>query len=153
MKKTLLVLLALSISLFANGANHKCGAGKCGAQMTKQTPKKKGKPFLIQGQLPHLTGLVKMLWDDEDLALSADQKKQLLIIRKNTMTQAKALGKKINALESEIVKKALDGAVPSTLEAKVKELALLRAEATMVHLRCIFDTRKILTDEQRYILE
>ena len=111
------------------------------------------KPFLIQGKLPHLTGMVKVLWDDEDLALSTKQKAKLLEVRKYTMKNAKALGKQIRKLETEIVNKSNDNVEPKLLQDKVSKLASLRAEATMVHLKCIYDTREILTEDQLYILE
>jgi len=114
---------------------------------------KPGKPFLIQGQLPHLTGMVKILWDDEDLALTADQQKKLIVVRKSTMSRAKALGKQVNALESKIVLASEKGATPESLKADVNRLASLRAQATIVHLECIYNTREILTTEQLYILE
>ena len=111
------------------------------------------KPFLIQGKLPHLTGMVKVLWDDEELALSTKQKAKLLEVRKYTMKNAKALGKQIHKLEAEIVDKSNDNVEPKLLQDKVSKLASLRAEATLVHLKCIYDTRDILTEDQLYILE
>jgi len=125
MKKIVLLLLALSFSAFA--AN---------------------KPFLIQGKLPHLTGIVKSHWNDEELELTKKQKDKLLVIRKETVSGVKALAKQIFTLESEIVDDAQNGATPASLEVKVKKLAQLRAEATMIHLKCIYNTRKILTDDQ-----
>ena len=119
------------------------------------SPQKKtqGKPFLIQGELPHLTMMVKILWEDEDLALSAAQKKELLKIRKETMGGAKALAKQINPLEAQIVKKSFSGAKPASLKADVTKLANLRAKATMIHLECIYKTRGILSKDQLDILE
>jgi len=114
---------------------------------------KPGKPFLIQGKLPHLTGMVKILWDDEDLALTTEQQKKLTIVRKSTMSRAKALSKKVNILESKIVDASQKGATPESLKADVEKLASLRAQATMVHLECIYNTREILSDEQLYVLE
>ena len=111
------------------------------------------KPFLIADKLPHLTGMVKILWDDEDLALTAKQKEALLVVKKATMTGAKALAKKIYALEDEVVKASEDGAKPETLKAKVDEIAALRAKATMIHLDCIYNTRSILTKEQLEVIE
>ncbi len=111
------------------------------------------KPFLIQGKLPHLTGMVKMLWDDKDFALTDEQKTKLIEVRKYTMKNAKALGKQINKLEAEIVGKSNDNVEPKLLQNKVSKLASLRAEATMVHLKCIYNTRDILTEDQLYILE
>ena len=114
---------------------------------------KPGKPFLIQGQLPHLTGMVKILWDDEDLALTPEQKTKLIEVRKSTMSRAKALGKQVNTLEAQIVDASAKGATPESLKADVSKLASLRAQATMVHLECIYNTREILSDKQLYVLE
>ncbi len=111
-------------------------------------PTKKAKPFLIQGKLPHLTMDIKILWDDEDLALTKMQKEKLLKVRKYTISNAKALGKQIVKLENKIVEASKSGATPESSKEDVKKLALLRAQATMVHLKCIYDTKKILTKKQ-----
>jgi hypothetical protein len=129
------------------------GLGISSLQAQQTTKNKKAKPFLIQGKLPHLTMMVKMLWNDEDLALTPEQKQKLLIIRKETISGAQALGKKIFALEDKIVKASNEGVTPSELKDDVQELANLRAQATMLHLKCIYNTRKILTTDQLYILE
>lgn len=115
--------------------------------------KAKGKPFLIQGKLPHLTMMVKVLWDDADLALSDAQKKKLLQVKKETMSGAKSLAKQINPLEAKIVQASFDGATPASLQADVRKLANLRAEATMIHLKCIYNTRAILTQDQLDLVE
>ena len=120
--------------------------------LNAQTPKS-AKPFLIQGKLPHLTGMVKILWDDEDLALSEAQKEKLIVVRKNTMKQAKALGQKVNKLEASIVKASLNGVKPEDLKEDMYKLAKLRADASMVHLVCIYETRNILSKDQLEILE
>ena len=128
--------------------------GFSASTLSAQTPKKaKGKPFLIQGKLPHLTMMVKILWDDEDLALTDTQKEKLLLVRKDTMRGAKGLAKQIHPLEASIVKASFDGATPESLKADVEKLAALRAEATIIHLQCIYNTRAILSKEQLYILE
>ena len=116
-------------------------------------PANKAKPFLIQSKLPHLTMMVKMMWNDPDLALTPKQKEQLLIIRKRTISGAQKLNKEIQALEKSIVEKSALGVAPEKLKDDVYKLAKLRAEATMLHFECIYDTRKILTQDQRDILE
>jgi hypothetical protein len=122
------------------------------AQNTPQQ-KKSSKPFLIQGKLPHLTMMVKMMWDDADLALTKEQKQKLLRIRKETLSQAKALNKEIIQLEESIVQASNNNVAPKKLKNNVFKLAKLRAQATMVHLKCIYNTRKTLTQEQLDILE
>jgi hypothetical protein len=141
MKKKILTLLSITLLLTSFGTTTLNAAGK------------QSKPFLILGKLPHLTGMVKILWDDEDLALSKEQKTKLIEVRKYTMTNAKALGKEINALEAEIVKRSDAGNKPADLQKSVSKLASLRAKATMVHLDCIYNTREILSKDQLYILE
>ena len=110
------------------------------------------KPFLIQTKLPHLTKLVAKKWDSPVLALSQAQKVKLLKIRKRTIGGAKKLNKQIVALERVVVKASRKGVEPSKLKEKVFNLAKLRAKATMLHLRCIYDTRKILTKKQLLVL-
>ena len=122
-------------------------------QAQPNTQQKQQKPFLIQGKLPHLTMMVKMLWNDEDLALTPKQKEALLKIRKETISQAQMLGRQIFKLENQIVEASNHGANPENLKDDVFKLAELRAKATMVHLECIYNTRKILTKDQLYILE
>jgi hypothetical protein len=114
---------------------------------------KQTKPFLIQGKLPHLTMMIKQMWDDEDLALTKEQKAKLLKIRKTTIGALKKLKPQVAQLEAEIVAAAQAGENPKKLQAKIEQLAKLKAEATMVHLQCIYNTRKILTQDQRDILE
>jgi len=46
-----------------------------------------------------------------------------------------------------------EGIDPKKIQKYVLEIASYRAEATMLHLRCIYDTRKILTQDQIDILE
>jgi len=142
MKKKILTLLTITAFVVSMGVT------SLNASQGKKT-----KPFLIQEKLPHLTGIVKILWNDKDLALTNEQKKKLMVVRKDTMTGAKSLNKEIIALENEIVKASLNGASPESLKSKVSALASLRAEATMVHLACIYNTRKILTKKQLSIVE
>jgi len=113
----------------------------------------KQKPFLIHGQLPHLTGTLMQLWDDEDLALTPEQKTKLKHIRQRTIGGLSTIKGEVFPLEKEIVTASTNGAKPESLENDVEKLAELRAEATMLHLRCLYDTRKILTKKQLEIVE
>ncbi len=145
MKNKLLTLLSVTLLITSVGVTT--------LQAQSNTQQKKQKPFLIQGKLPHLTMMVKILWNDEDLALTTAQKQQLLQIRQETMTQVKALARQIFKLENQIVEASNHGAKPENVKDDVFKLAELRAQATMVHLECIYKTRKVLTKDQLYILE
>ena len=113
----------------------------------------KQKPFLIHGQLPHLTSIIMQLWDDEDLALTTEQKTKLKLIRQRTVGGLSTIKGEVFPLEEEIVSASTNGATPESLEDDVEKLAELRAEATMLHLRCLYDTRKILTKKQLQMVE
>jgi hypothetical protein len=143
--KTKLVSLLGSVALITTMAT-----ATLSANQGKQAP---AKPFLIQGQLPHLTMMVKIFWDDEDVLLTKAQKEKLMKIRIETISGAKALGKEINPLEASIVKRSNEGVDPKSLASDVTKLAELRAKATMIHLQCIYKTRAILTKEQLEIIE
>ena len=113
----------------------------------------KQKPFLIHGKLPHLTGTIMQLWDDEDLALTPEQKTKLKQIRIRTVGGLGTIRGEVFPLEAEIVEASLNGVNPEALEDDVEKLAELRAEATILHLRCLYDTKKVLTKEQLSIIE
>lgn len=113
----------------------------------------KQKPFLIHGKLPHLTGTIMLLWDDEDLALTPEQKTKLKEIKLKTIGGLATIKGEVFPLEAEVVKASLDGATPASLEEDVEKLAELRTEATMIHLNCIYNTKNILTKKQLQLIE
>jgi len=115
---------------------------------------KRGKanaPFLIMGKMPHMTKQVIMHWDD--LKLSKDQKEKLTKIRQETMGAVKSLKPQIVKLENEIAKATLSGAKPETLKEKVDQVAKLKAQATMAHIKCIYNTKNTLNKEQLELLK
>lgn len=107
-------------------------------------------PFLINKEsLPHLTKLLIKHWDKKALGLSDDQKKKLLVIRNHTIGEVKKTKIKIDTLESEIMEALfMDDESPSNLDHKIAEVAKLKASVTKIHIQCIFDTLKLLEDEQ-----
>ncbi len=117
-------------------------------QPNKQKGAKNSSPFLITKGLPHYTMILKKRWDDPKLALTPKQKKELLAIRKATIGSVMSLKPKIMKLQKEIVKAAMNGAEPGSLDEKVKKLASYKAEATRTHLKCIYDTKRVLTPKQ-----
>jgi len=145
MKNRSLLKLLLSATLLVTASTTTLSAA---APMQQ----KQSKPFLIQGKLPHLTMLVKQMWNDKDLALTPKQKTALVQIRKTTMNGIAPLKKEINSLEAKIVNAANSGTNPAELKEDLLKLAKLRAEATMIHLQCIYNTKKVLTKDQLDIL-
>jgi len=145
MKKTLLILTAAATVAFATQPTPAPAMQSKGMQHKMQ----KGtmhKPFLITGRMPHLTKLVMQHWDD--LGLSDDQKEKLTEIRKETMGAVMKLKPQIMKLEKEVAQAAMSGEKPENLKAKVDQIAKLKAQATMAHINCIYNTKKVLTPEQ-----
>ena len=107
-----------------------------------------GKPFLVIGKMPHLTGTLKQHWDDADLKLTPEQKTVLLEIRKNTMSAVMGLAKELDQLESSLAEQAMAATPPDQLAPLVDKISDLKTEATMAHLRCIYNTMEVLDDRQ-----
>jgi hypothetical protein len=105
-------------------------------------------PFLVDGKMPHLTGILKQHWDDSDLKLTPEQKAVLLKIRKNTMSAVMGIAGELDQLESSLAEQAMAATPPDQLAPLVDKISDLKTEATMVHLRCIHDTLEILDDQQ-----
>jgi mono/diheme cytochrome c family protein len=109
----------------------------------------KNSPFLInKSGLPHLTKLLIESWDKAKLGLSKDQKEKLLVVRKTTLAGVKKIKMRVNELENSVIEELQDGKDPKDLKKMVDEIAKLKAEGTMLHLKCISDTVKVLNDEQ-----
>jgi hypothetical protein len=68
--------------------------------------------------------------------------------REETIKGVTELKKKINPLEHEVADKILAGAKPEELSDLVDEIAGYKAEATKIHLKCIYETKEVLTPEQ-----
>ena len=112
----------------------------------KNTPK--SSPFLISAGLPHMTILIKQNWDNPDLALSPEQKEKLLVVRKITIKGIKSLKPKIIPLEKRIKQMTMQGADTSKINPLINELARLKADITKVQVKCIHDSKNILTKQQ-----
>ena len=125
MKKILLLLITASVLMFAGET-----------------------PFLINGKMPHVTKVIKQNWDSQTLALTDAQKEKLLEVRKSTMNSVMKLQKEISPLEKEVAVSTMSGALPESLKAQVDQIAKLKAQATMAHIKCIYDTKNILDPKQ-----
>lgn len=121
-------------------------AANCMAQGKGQ--QKKASPFLITGKMPHLTKLLMQQWDNADLHLTDEQKSKLLVVRKETIGGVQKLGKEISPLENQVAQASLSGKTPDEQQALIQSIAKLKAEATMVHLRCLYNTSAILDEKQ-----
>jgi len=113
----------------------------------------KRSPFLIVGLLPHTTMKIKKNWNNENLALSKEQKEKLVKVRQETLNALKSIKGKVFSLEKKVVKKVRAGEQPKNMLKLIDNIARLKAKATKVHLRCLYKTRQILTKKQRKVLK
>ncbi len=134
----ILVMIFSATNLMAQGDNSSAEKG-----VSKNSP-----PFLITGKMPHLTKLLMKEWDNPKLNLSTEQKDKLLVVRKETISGVQALTKKISPLEEQVAEEIFAKQTPEDLSSLVQTIAKLKAEATMVHLQCIYDTSEILDTQQ-----
>ena len=109
---------------------------------------KKSSPFLISSGLPHMTMLIKQNWDSPELGLTAEQKEKLLVVRKSTISGIKAVKPKAMKLEKKIKELTMGGDATSKLNPMVDILAGFKAELTKVQIKCIHDSKNILTKKQ-----
>ena len=115
--------------------------------------KKPRKPFLITSKLPHLA--VKMMnhLDDPALHFTDEQKGKLLAVRKEVIATVQKIAKEVFPLEKQVADGIFSGKTPDELALLVQKIAGLKAEATMVQLRCIYDFSKILDQQQLALLK
>ncbi len=140
-KRLILCVLILSVFLVA------------GSVMAQGKGKAKNSPFLITGKMPHLTKLLMQQWENPDLNLSEEQRTQLLVVRKETMTGARSFAKEINDIEQQVAAGSVAGKPPEELKPLVEQVAKLKEAATMLHLSCIYKTSKILDKKQLAVLK
>ena len=140
MNKNRIALITILLVLFSMSASNLMaqGSGKG----------KNNSPFLITGKMPHLTKILMQQWDNAELHLSDEQKSKLLVVRKETIGNAQRLGKEIAPLENQVAEGSHSGKTPEELQSLVQTIAGLKAEATMIHLQCIYNTSNILDQQQ-----
>jgi hypothetical protein len=149
LKKSILLLAVLTMTLSLSNAQLMAEGISSAAGNEQQ---KKASPFLITGKLPHLTKLLIQQWDDPALQLSEEQKVRLLVVREETIAGVQRQGKKIAPLEKQVAKEIFAGKTPDQLHDLIQTIAGLKAEATMIHLKCIYDTKQILDQQQLEVL-
>jgi len=144
-KKSLLVLAALTIVLSLSTSP------LLAQSSTPAAGKKPQKPFLIT-TLPHPAIALMSHLDDPALQLTAKQKDELLAIRKQVIATVQKIGKQVFPLEKQVAKGILSGKTPDELSGLVQKIAGLKAEATMVQLRCLYTFKNALDQQQFDIL-
>ena len=150
MRKVVILFVAILAMAFSFSATNLMAQGDNSS--AEKGVSKKSPPFLITGKMPHLTKLLMKQWDSPKLNLSTEQKDKLLVVRKETISGVQALAKKIAPLEEQVAEGIFAEQTPEDLSSLVQTIAKLKAEATMVHLQCLYDTSEILDTQQLELL-
>ena len=150
MLKKMLLSLAILITMFSLSSTNLMAQNNSSPEKGNQQQKQS--PFLITSELPHLTKLLMQHWDNTKLQLTEEQKNQLLIVREETMTGVKGLAPKIAPLQEQVTEGIFSGKTPDELSVAVQDIAKLKTKATMIHLKCIYDTSEILNQQQLDLL-
>jgi hypothetical protein len=146
MLKKITLSFVVFVSIFSLSATLLFAQNNSSSEKDKQQQNQS--PFLITTGLPHLTKLLIQQWDNPKLQLSDEQKAQLLIIRKETMSGVKSLAPQIMSLQKQVTQQIFEGKTPDELSPAVQAISKLKTEATMLHLKCIYSTSKILNQQQ-----
>ena len=144
-KKLLLSLTGVTLIL---SLSYAIPMAQCNTLSPSKNARQKSSPFLITRHLPHLTRTIKLHWDNPILNLSRSQKEQLLVIRKKTLSGIQSLKPQITVFENQVAEGIFMGKSPEELQKTVQTIAKLKADATMLHLECIYDTNDILSVQQ-----
>ena len=146
MFKKMFLSLAILITMFSLSSTNLMAQDNSSPEKGKQQQKQS--PFLITSELPHLTKLLMQQWENPKLQLTEEQKTQLLVVREETMTGVKGLAPQIAPLQKQVTEGIFSGKTPDELSVTVQDVAKLKTEATMIHLKCIYDTSEILNQQQ-----
>ncbi len=150
LKKSILLLAVLTMTLSLSNTQLMAEGISSAAGNERQ---KKASPFLITAKLPHLTKLLIQQWDNPALHLTEEQKVRLLVVREETITGVQSHAQKIAPLEKQVAEGIFADKAPDQLDDLVQTIAGLKAEATMIHLQCIYDTKQILDQQQLDVLK
>jgi hypothetical protein len=99
LRKMTLILAVLTIIISMSGTILRA---QDNSTPGKDNQQQKQSPFLITSELPHLTKLLIQQWDNSELKLTEEQKAQLLVVRKETISGVKGLAPQILPLQKQV---------------------------------------------------
>jgi hypothetical protein len=123
------------------------------AKLYKEIYRLRHAPFLLnQSALPKITQLLMKNWGKGKLGLSEEQKKKLSSIRKEVIKGIKNIKEELYHIERDIIEMTIYADELELIEIKVKKASKLKAEATMIQIKCIIQSVEILNEEQLSVL-
>lgn len=146
-------LAILSDYLLKNFPSKSFVESRAEAKLYREIYNLKNSPFLLnQSALPKITQLLMQNWGKGKLGLDEEQKRKLLAIRHSVIGQLKEIKDKLYYLEQEIIEMTIDAEEIELIELKVNEVAKLKAKSSMIQIRCIIQSVKILNPKQLAVL-
>ena len=140
-------------SLLANFPSKEFVDFRAEAKLYKEIHKLRNSPFLMnQSSLPKITLLLMQNWGKGKLGLSSEQKEKLLNIRKRVISSIKIIKEELYEVERDILELTMYEGEIELIRIKVTEASKLKAEATMIQIKCIIESVDILNEEQLAVL-
>jgi len=113
-----------------------CGGTALGSTSGQPVLDKNALPFLINGRLPHLTGMLMKQWDNPELGLTDQQKRWLKVVREETIADVKRLTSEVATLEKQVVDGINSGLEPDDLYPA--ERPKRQPQESSTPLQCLF---------------
>ena len=146
-------LTLIATNLLANFPSQKFVESRAEAKLYKEIHKLRNSPFLMnQSSLPKITKLLMKNWGKGKLGLSSEQKEKLLNIRKRVISGIKAIKKELYEVERDVLELTMYEGEMELIRIKVMEASKLKAQATMIQIKCIIESVEILSEEQLSVL-
>jgi hypothetical protein len=143
----------IATNLLANFPSQEFVESRAEAKLYQEIHKLRNSPFLMnQSSLPKITQLLMQNWGKGKLGLNDEQKEKLLTIRSRVITGIKKIKKELYELNRDIIEMTIYADDIEFIEIKVKESSMLKAEATMIQIKCIIESVEILNEEQMAVL-
>jgi len=140
-------------NLLANFPSKKFVESRAEAKLYKEIHELKNSPFLMnQSSLPKITLLLMQNWGKGKLGLSKVQKKKLLNIRDRVILGIKTIKEELYEVERDILELTMYEGEIELISIKVTEASKLKAQATMIQIKCIIESVDILNEEQLSVL-
>ena len=117
-------------------------------RFNKYKKRKHNSSLLVKRGLTPLLKVVMMSAKDPLLGLDGEQLSIFRTIKKDIMPRSKSLKKDIRAKKRAIQLAITAGTTVEAIKVDMKDLALLRADATLLRIECINRTKAVLSKDQ-----
>lgn len=139
----------IATTLLTHFPSQKFVESRAEAKLYKEIQRLRNSPFLMnQSSLPKITQLLMKNWGKGKVKLSSEQKEKLLHIRSRVISGIKTIKEELYEVERDILELTMYEGEIELISIKVTEASKLKAEATMIQIKCIIESVEILNEEQ-----